>query len=108
MGQGGSCRRRHSRLYQAGLQCVVFVVPTAQLRRAILGWETHDWLRDPFSRVAYSFTAAVLDNASEKLREPVRDTLFFAGEATADGEEVGSVHGAFASGLRVAKEVVPR
>jgi monoamine oxidase len=35
----------------------------------------------------------------------VRDTLFFAGEATADGEETGTVHGALGSGIRAAKEV---
>jgi monoamine oxidase len=33
-------------------------------------------------------------------------TLFFAGEATADGEEVGTVHGALSSGVRAAKEVI--
>jgi monoamine oxidase len=75
------------------------------VRRAISAWETHNWSRDPFSRGAYSFTAAGADEAAEKLRVPIQDTLFFAGEATADGEEVGTVHGALASGVRVAKEV---
>jgi monoamine oxidase len=76
------------------------------VRRAVAAWETHNWSRDPFSRGAYSFTAAGSENAAEKLREPMQDTLFFAGEATADGEEVGTVHGALASGLRAAKEVL--
>jgi monoamine oxidase len=75
-----------------------------ELRAAVRGWETHNWSRDPFSRGAYSFTAAGADDAAEKLRAPVRDTLFFAGEATADGEEVGTVHGALSSGLRAAEE----
>lgn len=75
------------------------------LHAAVLDWQTHHWGRDPFSRGAYSFTAAGQDDAAAKLREPVRGTLFFAGEATADGEEVGTVHGALGSGLRAAAEV---
>lgn len=75
------------------------------LRGALVDCETHNWSRDPFSRGAYSFTAAGAEDAAERLRAPVQDTLFFAGEATADGEEVGTVHGALASGLRAAAEV---
>ncbi|HEY1111703.1 MAG TPA: NAD(P)/FAD-dependent oxidoreductase [Opitutaceae bacterium] len=75
------------------------------LRAAVLDWQTHHWGRDPFSRGAYSFTVAGQDDAAGKLREPVQGTLFFAGEATADGEEVGTVHGALGSGLRAAEEV---
>lgn len=65
----------------------------------------HNWTHDPLSRGAYSFTLAGADDASQRAREPIRDTLFFAGEATADGAEVGTVHGALASGLRAAREV---
>ncbi|MES2693328.1 MAG: NAD(P)/FAD-dependent oxidoreductase [Verrucomicrobiota bacterium] len=75
------------------------------LRGTVADWQLHNWMRDPFSRGAYSFTAAGQDDAAERLREPVRGTLFFAGEATADGEEIGTVHGALASGLRAAEEV---
>lgn len=75
------------------------------LHEAVLAWQMHHWGRDPFSRGAYSFIAAGQDDAAGKLRTPVQDTLFFAGEATADGEEVGTVHGALGSGLRAADEV---
>ncbi len=57
-------------------------------------WLGHDWSKDPFSRGAYSFTAAGADDGAKKLREPLQDTVFFAGEATAEGAEVGTVHGA--------------
>lgn len=80
-------------------------VPVEKLRRAVRGWTTHVWSRDPFSHGAYSFVRAGADDGAEKLRAPVADTLFFAGEATADGEEIGTVHGAFASGQRAAAEV---
>jgi monoamine oxidase len=69
---------------------------------------SHDWTRDPFSRGAYSFTAAGQDLAGRELRRPVAGTLFFCGEATAEGAEVGTVHGALRSGLRAAREVSRR
>ncbi len=79
-------------------------VSKAALRGALRAWETHDWSRDPFSRGAYSFSVAGQDDAPAKLRQPIADTLFFTGEATADGEEIGTVHGALASGIRAARE----
>jgi monoamine oxidase len=76
-----------------------------EVRAAVVDFATHNWTRDPASRGAYSFTRAGQDDASAKLRRPIADTIFFAGEATADGAEVGTVHGALASGLRAADEV---
>ena len=83
----------------------IFGTPLPALERAWCGHALHNWSRDPFSRGAYSFTAAGLDDAAGRLREPLEETLFFAGEATADGAEIGTVHGALASGLRAAAEV---
>lgn len=78
----------------------------AVLRAALADWQLHDWSRDPFARGAYSFTAAGADDAGRRLRAPVQRTLYFAGEATADGGEVGTVHGALGSGVRAAREVL--
>ncbi|MDB6095060.1 MAG: FAD-dependent oxidoreductase [Verrucomicrobia bacterium] len=81
-------------------------VSTAVVERAVVDWAGHDWQKDPLARGAYSFTAAGSDEAGAKVREPVGATLFFAGEATAEGAEVGTVHGALNSGIRAAKEIV--
>jgi monoamine oxidase len=40
------------------------------------------------------------------LGQPVKDTLFFAGEATARDGQMGTVFGALESGLRAAKEIL--
>lgn len=74
------------------------------VRAAVRAWEMHDWGRDPFTRMAYSFSQVGGDEAPAQLRKPLAGTLFFAGEATADGEEIGTVHGAISSGDRAAKE----
>ena len=80
-------------------------VPAALLRQGVAEWVAHDWTHDPFSRGAYSFTAAGEDQTAKKLREPVQGTIFLAGEALAEGAEVGTVHGALSSGLRAADAV---
>ncbi len=99
--------RSRSGIYEKALSSLarVFGVPKTALRRGVQDFATHNWSSDPFSRGAYSFTVAGGDHYAAELRTPVAQTIFFAGEATADGEEIGTVHGALASGLRVAEEV---
>ena len=106
----GLAQRSNDAVEKVGLGALsrVLGVGQAALRSALIDVATHNWSRDPFSRGAYSFTAAGPDDASERLRQPVRQTIFFAGEATADGEEVGTAHGAFSSGLRVVSEVAQK
>ncbi len=90
-----------------GLQSLAAVlgVRARTLAAALGGWMSHDWSGDPFSRGAYSFIAAGQDRAGRELRRPMAGTLFFCGEATAEGAEVGTVHGALRSGLRAARQI---
>ncbi len=87
----------------ASLSEILGIAP-AIVRGGMVDWRAVDWTHDPFCRGAYSFTASGQDDSGEILRWPVKGTLFFAGEATAEGAEVGTVHGALASGLRAARE----
>jgi monoamine oxidase len=77
-----------------------------EIRRGLLDVRLHNWSADPFTRGAYSFSNAGLEDAPARLGRPLDRTLFFAGEATAATEELGTVHGAIASGLRAAKELL--
>ena len=65
----------------------------------------HHWQQDPFARGAYSYVTVGGHGARRSLAEPLRDTLFFAGEAADDAGEHGTVAGALASGERAAREV---
>ncbi len=63
------------------------------------------WGRDPFALGAYSFLAVgATPTMREWLTEPIGGRVFFAGEAT-DGASPSTVHGALASGKRVADQV---
>jgi monoamine oxidase len=68
--------------------------------------QVYSWSDDPFARGAYSYVPVGQAPAQAVLGRPVDDTLFFAGEATDDTGFCGTVHGALASGRRVADQVV--
>jgi monoamine oxidase len=69
----------------------------------------YEWGKDPFIRGGYT-TLSINEgpDTRKELAKPVRDVLFFAGEAT--GSIYMTAHGAMGSGSRAAKEVleVPR
>jgi monoamine oxidase len=83
-------------------------VEPLRLRRAILDRRTYDWSGDVYTRGAYSFAIAGGEKLPREAARPVQGTLFFAGEATADLLELGTVHGAIASGERAAREILAR
>jgi monoamine oxidase len=72
--------------------------------RVVDTW-THDWSRDPLARGAYSYPLVGGAEAAEALAKPVRDTLWFAGEACAPEGTNGTVHGAIESGREAARTV---
>ncbi|HET7583842.1 MAG TPA: NAD(P)/FAD-dependent oxidoreductase [Gemmatimonadaceae bacterium] len=76
-----------------------------QLRTMVMGRWMHDWEHDPFTRGAYSYPVVGGADAAAQLAEPVEETLFFAGEATARAGRNGTVDGAIASGERAAAQV---
>jgi monoamine oxidase len=84
----------------------IMTITEPDLRSQMTGSFTHDWQADPFSFGAYSYAAVGGMDAAAKLAEPVANTLYFAGEATNGDGYNGTVHGAIATGLRAAKELL--
>lgn len=64
----------------------------------------HDWSGDPFARGAYSYVTVGADGPRAALAEPLDDALFFAGEATSNDGQGGTVNGALQTGERAARE----
>ncbi|MFT4874103.1 MAG: monoamine oxidase [Congregibacter sp.] len=64
---------------------------------------TADWLADPLSLGAATQVGSTLTHL--EIASSMGNTVFFAGEATADPAAVGTVHGAYDSGERAAREV---
>ena len=81
-------------------------VSHALVRRHLVGTHLHDWRADPFTRGAYSYVAVGGDNAHARLAEPLDETLYFAGEATAGGGLNATMEGAIESGRRAAEQIL--
>lgn len=62
-----------------------------------------NWARDPFTQGAYAYKTIEADEALKLLTQPVKDTIYFAGEALYDGPAMGTVEAALASGAEAAK-----
>jgi monoamine oxidase len=81
-------------------------IDVKEIRELVSAHYLHDWQADPFTGGAYSYALVGGDEAFAELGKPLENTLFFAGEATnADGFN-GTVHGALATGKRVAREIL--
>jgi monoamine oxidase len=81
-------------------------LPPGHVRRQLAAAHAHDWQSDPFTRGAYSYARVHGADASQKLSEPIADTLFFAGEHTDVTGHWGTVHGALRSALRAANQIL--
>lgn len=78
------------------------------LGRDLVAAYSHDWQSDPYGRGAYSYVPVGGLGAAAELTRPERDTLFFGGEALAEGSARGTVHGALDSGRRAAVAILDR
>ena len=100
--------RNRDEIVQSAVQALSRIMEIAEpeLRRRIAGSFMHNWQTDPFSRGAYSYAAVGGMEAAKALGAPVANTLYFAGEATNGEGYNGTVHGAIATGMRAAKELL--
>jgi monoamine oxidase len=78
-------------------------VTVGRLRKHLVSSHMHDWIADPYSRGAYSYARVEGDEAAKRLARPVDETIYFAGEAADPEGRNGTVHGAIATGQRVAE-----
>lgn len=83
-----------------------FSLAPREARHLVVNTWSHNWLRDPFARGAYSYMLVGGSDAPAKLARPLERTLFFAGEAADPEGRTGTVHGAISSGRRAAAQVI--
>jgi monoamine oxidase len=98
----------HSRISDLALEDAarIFSLSTAVLRERLIGSHWHDWQADSYARGAYSYVPAGSLDASERMTQPCKDTLYFAGEHTDVEGHWGTVHAALNSGLRAAAQLL--
>lgn len=81
-------------------------LPQHKLQTRLRGVDYHSWDLDPFSRGAYSYVVVNGQKKWKRLKRPIENTIYFAGEAFADGSARGTVHGAIRSGEFAAEQIL--
>jgi monoamine oxidase len=84
----------------------IFGLTPQEVLDELVAHPMHDWNTDELARGAYSWVPVGAADASEKMGQPVEDTLFFAGEHTDTTGHWGTVHGALRSGMRAAEQLL--
>lgn len=84
----------------------IFALPPARIRQMLSSWHMHNWQSDEYARGAYSYVPVGALDAPEKIRTPVEDTLYFAGEHTDVAGHWGTVHAALAAGACAAHQII--
>jgi monoamine oxidase len=84
----------------------IFSISISDLTKWLREAHHHDWLGDELSCGAYSYVPVGALDAARLMSAPIRDTLYFAGEHTDTEDQWGTVHGALASGLRAARQLL--
>jgi monoamine oxidase len=83
----------------------IFKLSATEIKSNVRHWRIADWVKDPYSMGAYSFPTVHTKEARTLLSQPVRTTLYFAGEAIFDGADMGTVEAALVSGRDVAQTI---
>jgi monoamine oxidase len=76
------------------------------IQRHVIAAFTHGWTNDPYARGAYTYVAVGGVGSSAMLGRAVQGTVFVAGEHADREERNGTVHGAIASGVRAAEQLL--
>jgi monoamine oxidase len=79
---------------------------TAALRKLMRSAHFHNWDSDPYAMGAYTYVGVGGLEKAKRLAKPFGGTLVFAGEATAEGDAMATVHGAMQSGERAARQIL--
>jgi monoamine oxidase len=84
----------------------IFGVSKDFIEERLAAYYITNWTADPFTRGAYSYATLDTHWAKNILATPLEQTLYFAGEALYNGPEGGTVEGALANGIEVAREMI--
>lgn len=76
-----------------------------ELQRSLIAFEVHDWASKPFACGAYSYSTLQTAEARKIFRDPIEQTIFFAGEGYNEGDSSGTVEAAFESAENTVKKI---
>ena len=84
----------------------IFDIETSYLQKQLKSWHVVNWATDPFNCGGYAYEVVNGPEIRKVLKEPLLNTVYFAGEALFDGPEIGTVEAAFITGRETAHQII--
>jgi monoamine oxidase len=105
-----SLRKPDHELLEEALKSLAYIFNCTEvyLQQHIRTAKIFNWVADPFARGAYAYKSVGNEEAIKTLANPVKDILYFAGEAYYNGPEMGTVEAAIASGKFTAENILQK
>jgi monoamine oxidase len=91
-------------ILQQALQSLaaIFKESTSELQSKLTAWHVANWHKDRFAQGAYSYSIPGTSDARKQLKEPIDQTIFFAGEGIYDEHDGGTVEAALVTAQELA------
>jgi monoamine oxidase len=83
----------------------IFDCPVETINANLVATRVVNWVEDKFSLGAYAYKTPQTASALKTISQPVSDTIYFAGEAFANGKEMGTVEAALVSANDAVKKM---
>ena len=84
----------------------IFSVDVTQLQKKLKGWHIANWVNDIYSCGGYSYEVVNGSAIKQIIKQPIEQTIYFAGEGLYDGPEIGTVEAALYTGRETAHQMV--
>lgn len=84
----------------------IFGLPLVFLEQQLVASHMTDWGTDAYAQGAYSYDTLHSVAARQLLQQPIRQTIYFAGEAHYTGAHPGTVEAALVSGKETAAQLI--
>jgi monoamine oxidase len=84
----------------------VFEVDVTVLQQKLKGWQVANWVKDPYSCGGYSYEVVNGKEIKQIIKQPIENTIFFAGEGLYGGPEIGTVEAALFTGRETAHQMI--
>ncbi|MES2629164.1 MAG: NAD(P)/FAD-dependent oxidoreductase [Bacteroidota bacterium] len=84
----------------------IFGEDAGVLKSMLVACDVGNWSAEPFTLGAYNYRTVNDKSIISTLKQPVKDTVFFCGEAVYDGDASGTVEAALVSGIEAAAKIL--
>jgi monoamine oxidase len=84
----------------------IFNIDKTTLQQKLKAWHVANWVNDSYCCGGYSYEVVNGSKYKRIIKQPIENTIFFAGEGLIDGPEIGTVEAALSSGRDTAHRMI--